>query len=402
MKIVRSPHSSLRAATAESAFLRIRLAEAEAMLRAIRSGEVDAVVVAGKTGPQVFTLEGAGDTYRVLIESMNEGALTLTTGKVILYANQCFARMVRLPLEQVAGGSFRRFLSEADRVVLRSLIKRRVKKGGKVQVSLHAGDGSETPVQISVCPLDANDSGEETIGMVVTDLTEARRTEGLLRALTQRVVEAQESERARVAMELHDNITQLLCAVLIRSQTLADSLSAKDGPARKEALKFREMLGHAAGEVERISQNLRPSALEHLGLAALMNDTGRVFAERTGVSVKLACVELTMRMPAVVELALYRILQEALNNVERHARAHYVAVSLRRGRGFVELVIQDDGIGIKPGVYPTGQSCGICLGLIGMRERANYVGGVLKVRAGPRGGTTVEVCIPWPSAVAEV
>ncbi len=81
---------------------------------------MDTVVVAGKKGPQVFTLQGAEHAYRVLIESMNEGALTLTADKMILYANQCFARMVKCPLEQVMGSSFRRFLSAADRAALRA------------------------------------------------------------------------------------------------------------------------------------------------------------------------------------------------------------------------------------------------------------------------------------------
>ena len=184
------------------------------------------------------------------------------------------------------------------------------------------------PAQISIRPLAKNGFNRATIGMVVTDLTEARRTEELLRALTHRVVQVQEAERGRVALELHDNITQLLCAMLFRSQALADKLSARDGPAKSEAMKLREMLGQTAEEVERISRNLRPSVLDQLGLVAVLRDTSTEFAERTGVSVKLACVELTARLPADTELALYRILQEALKNVEKHARARHVTVRL--------------------------------------------------------------------------
>ena len=115
-------------------------------------------------------------------------------------------------------------------------------------------------------------------------MTEARRNEEMLRALTHRVVQAQEAERGRVALELHDNITQLLCAILVRCQALADKLSARDGPARREAMKLREMLGQTAEEVERISRNLRPSVLDELGLVAVLRDTSTEFAERTGVS----------------------------------------------------------------------------------------------------------------------
>src|SRR5476649_1590489 len=103
-------------------------------------------MVAGKQGPQVFMLDGAEHAYRVLIESMNEGAVTLTADKMILYANQCFAKMVKCPLEQVIGGSFRRFLSLEDRATLRPLVRRPGKSGSKIQVLLIAGDGSQMPV----------------------------------------------------------------------------------------------------------------------------------------------------------------------------------------------------------------------------------------------------------------
>ena len=109
MKTTRRKTLVRPAASRELARLQARLAEAEATLTAIRGGEVDAVMGTGKQGAQVFSLSGAEHVYRVLIESMNEGALTLTGDKMILYANACFARMVKCPLEQVAGGSFRRF-----------------------------------------------------------------------------------------------------------------------------------------------------------------------------------------------------------------------------------------------------------------------------------------------------
>jgi PAS domain S-box-containing protein len=214
---------------------------------------------------------------------MNEGALTLTADKTILYANECFARMVKSPLEQVIGNSLRRFLSDADRAMLRPLLKRADKSGSKIQVLLNAGDGSQMPVQISIRPLAKNDINSATISMVVTDMTEARRNEEMLRTLTHHVIQAQEAERGRVALELHDNITQLLCAVLIRSQALADKLPVSVGPAKDEAIKLREMLGETAQEVERISRNLRPGVLEQLGLFEVLRSTSTEFEKRTGV-----------------------------------------------------------------------------------------------------------------------
>ncbi|MDI1250308.1 MAG: PAS domain-containing protein [Lacunisphaera sp.] len=372
-----------------------RLAEAVETLRAIRAGEVDALVGTGRRGDRVFTLEGAEHAYRVLIESMNEGALTLSGDKVILYANQCFARLVKCPLKEVIGGSFRRFLSAKDQGTLRPLMKRAARTGTQLQMQLKAADDSIIPVQLSIRELAQGDTEHVIIGMVVTDMTEARRSEELLRALAQRVVQVQEAERGRVALELHDHITQQLCAVLFSSQALVDKLSAGEGPAKREAVKLRTMLGQTAEEVERISRSLRPSALEHLGLAEVLRDTGTEFAARTGLAVQLDCGQFAERLPADAELAFYRILQEALSNVERHARARHVTVRLRQLGAYVELAINDDGIGFNAVQHAARRNGKEVLGLLGMHERAAYVGGVVTVKSGRRAGTEVVMRLPF-------
>jgi PAS domain S-box-containing protein len=388
-------HPEASGPSRELARLRARLAEAEETLRAIRTGEADTMVVAGKEGPQVFTLQGAEHAYRVLIESMNEGALTLTADKMILYANQCFARMVKCPLEQVMGASLRRFLSAEDQATLRPLMKRADKSGSKIQVLLHAGDGSKMPVQISIRPLAKNGFNRAAIGMVVTDMVEARRNEEMLRALTHRVVQVQEAERGRVALELHDNITQLLCAIVARWATLANKLPAREKASRGEVMKLSEMLGRTVEEVQRIARNLRPSILDELGLVPALRATCAEFAHRTGVSLRLACKPLTARLPAEGELALYRILQKALENVEKHARARHVTVSLRQ-RAFVQLTINDDGVGFDPEHHEARRKGKGGLGLLSMRERATYVGGVFKIKSVRGTGTVIEVLIPLP------
>jgi PAS domain S-box-containing protein len=374
--------------------LRVRLAEAEETLRAIRTGEVDTLMVAGQQGPRVFTLQGAEHAYRVLIESMNEGALTVTADKMILYANQCFARMVNCPLEQVIGGSLRRFLSTADRATLRPLLRQTRPVGCKIQMVLNVLGGTRLPVQISIRPLARNGFKGVTIGLVVTDLTESRRSEELLRDLSHRLIQAQEAERGRVALELHDNITQLLCAVLVRCQTLAGQLPAGARSARAEAGKLQDLLGLTANEVERISRNLRPSVLEDLGLVAVLRDTSREFGERTGVPLKLACVHLAVRLSPDIELTLYRILQEALKNIEQHARARQVRVLLTKTAQGVQLVIRDDGIGFDPNHPPVSRPGRVGVGLLGMRERAVYVGGTLAVKSARRAGTEIKIRIP--------
>jgi PAS domain S-box-containing protein len=327
---------------------------------------------------------------------MNEGALTLTSDKQILYANRRFAGMVHYPLEQVIGGSFRRFLSHDDRGTLKQLLRQAKKAGAKFQAQLHARDGSQMPVQISVRPLAVRGDDGATVGMVVTDMTESRRTEEALQGLSHRLVQAQEAERGRVALELHDHITQLLCGVVLRSQALVNTLSTHDGPSQREAGKLSEMLGNTVEEVERISRHLRPSALDHLGLAAVLRSAGKEFTDRTGIAIKLGPVRLQARLPADTELTLYRIFQEALSNVERHAHAHQLTVLLRREATSVVLSIHDDGIGFDTGQRPKAKRRKRGLGLLSMRERARHVGGTLDVTSTRSTGTRIVVRVPLP------
>jgi signal transduction histidine kinase len=227
-------------------------------------------------------------------------------------------------------------------------------------------------------------------------MTEARRSEERLRTLTSRVVQAQEAERGHLAHELHDTVTQMLCAVLVRSHSLVDKLPARNLPAKLEAKKLQEIIRGTIEEVDRISRNLRPSVLDELGLVAGLHNTSTEFANRTGVSVNLVCVDLAVRLPADTELALYRILQEALQNVEKHAKARNVTVHLTKPGDFVHLTVHDDGIGFNPDHHPVRQAGGGGFGILGMRERAAYVGGLLIVKSIRRTGTEIEIRIPLP------
>lgn len=395
MRTSHSSRSDRPAAIAQIAELRNRLAEAEATLDAICRGEVDAVLGTDGQVPPIYTLTGADHAYRVLIESMNEGALTLAADKVILYANRCFAEMVGLPLEQVIGSSFRRFLSADDRLLLRALLERAAKTGDKRQVLLTAANGRRIPVLVSIHPLVKSDAPGPAFTMVVTDMTEARRTEELLRGFSHRLVQALEDERGQVARELHDNVTQVLCAIGFRGQALADALAASAPSTRTELLRLCAVIGRTAKRVERISRNLRPSVLRELGLVAVLRQTGAKLATRTGVSIDVTDAPSDLVLHPDAELAFYRIFQEGLRNVEKHARARHVTVGLRRIGAFVELTIHDDGIGFVPDHQrPDKRRTKHRFGLVGMRERAASVGGAFEIESAVGRGTVVRVRIP--------
>lgn len=381
-------------ASDELAQLRERLAEAHAALRAIRRGEVDAVVVESKVGPRVYTLDGAEFDYRVLIESMNEGALVLTRSTVILYANTHFARMVERPLAQLMGSSLNNLLSTAHQVALRRLVSRTGTVGATAEVDLRLPRGVPVPARVSIRRLPGTAGKNLSFGMVVSDMSAFHEREDLLRRFSRRLMHVQETERVQIATDLGDNIAQLLCAILVRCQLLVGRLPIHESAFRKETVGFAKLLRATADKVHRISSKLRPHGLEILGLVAALRGLAAESADRMGVSIEMNCARMTTRLPAGAELALYRILQEALRNVEQHAQARHVTVTLRRRGPVVQLYVKDDGIGFDANDRRAEGVRARAFGLLGMRERAAAVGGALEVKSGTSTGTEVRLSVP--------
>jgi PAS domain S-box-containing protein len=164
----------------ENEDLRSRLREVEDTLSAIRSGEVDAVVVSGPEGEQVYTLRGVDYTYRRLIEEMNEGAVSLAAAGHILYCNNCFARMLKRPLEKVLGSSIYSYIAPANLSMFKALIEQGWQGSAAEELTLSADDGSQVPVYLSFRAIQLED--ESVLCMVATDLTEQKRTEEVVAA----------------------------------------------------------------------------------------------------------------------------------------------------------------------------------------------------------------------------
>jgi PAS domain S-box-containing protein len=320
-------------------------------------------------------------------------ALTLTARAVILYANQPFARMLKRPLGRIMGTPFQRLVSSEDRAALRALLKRTARSGSRLQVSLLVSDGSRLPVQISIRALPKSDSGRARLGMIVTDMTDTVRSQEMLRVLSHRLVQAQEFERGRVAFELTDNITQSLVVILLHLQTLVETMPADAWPSRGEMVKLTEQLSGIAQEVERLSRSLRPSVLRNLGLVAALRAGSEEWEKRTGVPVKIALTKLDPLPPPETKLALYRIFEEALRNVEKHARARLVSVRLTQQGTFAQLAIKDDGIGFDPDHIRAKRKGADGLGLLRMRERAGFLGAGLTIKSARHAGTEVKVRI---------
>ena len=202
-----------------------------------------------------------------------------------------------------------------------------------------------------------------------------------------RVVEAQELERRRLARELHDETGQALTSILLGLKALEERMA--DPASRAAAEELRELVVSTLQDVRRLAVELRPSALDDFGLVAALERLTSSFTEQTGISVDFQTALADERLPEEVETALYRIVQESLTNVVKHARARRVSILLAQKGGTVKAVVEDDGRGFEP----AGQT-GDGYGLVGMRERLALLGGRLQVESGRDAGTTIAAEVP--------
>jgi len=222
-------------------------------------------------------------------------------------------------------------------------------------------------------------------------LDELERGQGRLRELTTQVIEAQEAERQRIARELHDDTAQILFAQLLSVSALK---SSPHEAVRQTAESLETLTVEAIEGVRRLALELRPPALDDLGVREALGDLAQRFSENTGVQVDLEVTGSRDRLAPEVELVLYRVAQEAMTNVVKHAKATRARIALARWPDRVDLSVDDNGIGIDPAVNRTRDSRGLGLGLFGMEERVVLVGGTLAIRSLVPTGTRIAVSLP--------
>ena len=226
------------------------------------------------------------------------------------------------------------------------------------------------------------------------NLRERRLADAKLKELTQRIVDTQEEERGRVARELHDSISQILVGVRYALELAQKRLRAGDVRARDNLNKGIDGLNSAIQEVRRISHDLRPGVLDDLGLGPALQALTQEFSQRTGINTELETVVFRNRLDAESKIALFRIAQEALTNIERHAGAKEVSIKLFGHKKGATLRIADDGCGLDGNKGGTSsQSPHSGLGLRNMQERVEQLDGVLRV-VGTREGTVIEAQVP--------
>jgi signal transduction histidine kinase len=229
-------------------------------------------------------------------------------------------------------------------------------------------------------------------GSTAPEALQAQAQARQLTELAQHLQSAREDERARLARDLHDELGALLTAAQLDAARLRARLLATTPPATEALACLDSLVASLDGVItlkRSITEDLRPSSLSHLGLATTLHTLAREFGLRSGLRLHLALAEAGVPLTPTAELAAYRVAQEALSNIARHAQARQLWLTLRRQGGRVVLTVRDDGRGFEPAEVPARRH-----GLLGMRFRAEAEGGRLTLRAAPGQGTRLTLSLP--------
>lgn len=211
-----------------------------------------------------------------------------------------------------------------------------------------------------------------------------------MQQLSRQILQAQEEERHRLAHELHDEAAQALTSLLVHLRLLERAHDPEK--AQQQIQELRDLTACALEDVRRVALDLRPTILDDLGLGPALEWRVDEFTEISGVHTHIQIDGLEQRLPPEIELVFYRVGQESLNNIARHAQAQNVSLLLCRANGQISLEITDDGVGFNPGQTPADSPRG--LGLLGMRERMAMINGTFTIESAPGRGTRIVAVAP--------
>jgi PAS domain S-box-containing protein len=337
------------------------LVESEERLRAILDTAIEGIITINEGGK---------------IESVNAA-----TEQIFGYrADEMIDRSVVLLMPSVVNDA-----SERVRTLLPKMI------GTGREAKGRRKDGSEFPIELIVNEIVLDQ--RRVFTAFVRDATERKQAERTAREFGGRLLRAQEAERARLARELHDDITQRLARLAIDAGRVA--VDGTNGVARDATLaEVRDGLVRLSEDVHSLSYKLHPALLEDLGLTDALKAECEQFSRKESISVEAKLAGLPAIIPQDIGLCLFRVAQEALRNVARHAQARSAKVAIRGLDGGLQLAVSDTGIGFDRSQQRHRPS----LGLASMQERVRLLGGELDIESEPGHGTTIVAWVPLPSA----
>lgn len=352
--------------------------------------------------PQGGAGRGAGTAAQLeaIFRSAMDAIVTVDESQTVVMFNAAAERIFGCPATEVIGAPLERFIPERFRATHRSHIEQFGRTGtttrmmsGAVLYGLRAS-GEEFPLDASISQVTV--AGERLYTVILRDVSERERAQEALedsyrefRELAGMMNEAREAERTRIARELHDELAQLLTALKMDVSWLTARLPADQQSLAARGEKMKTLVDATVASVRRISTDLRPVMLDDLGLLPSIEHLLHSLSERAGVVVSLDAPAGGCEFPEPLATSIYRMVQEALTNVARHARATEVRMVCGVENGILRLRVADNGVGL-PATPPARRS----FGLMGIRERAQTLGGAARIESPATGGTVVEITIP--------
>ena len=336
------------------------------------------------------------------IFELSPNAVWIAEGERIVYVNRaCMALFAATSREELVGRSIYALLHPESRAVVQQEVRRTLETGAALPL-LHERierlDGKVRDVEIALASLP--DHGQTTLQMVISDVTQRKReaselarSRQALRGLSERLVEAREDERRRIARELHDDLGQRLTALKMGLASLQAGLTTQ--AEKGSIVAMLELLDETVASVRRIAADLRPLMLDDLGLYAAIEWLARDASRRMGIEVTVRLGEGDPPLDERASITLYRMVQEALTNVARHAHATEAHIEIRHLGDTLLLAVRDNGVGFSESVLHKEGS----FGLMGIHERAFMLGGQMEVDNPPGGGGRLTVRLPLARAV---
>jgi len=341
-------------------------------------------------------LQESEKSYRELFEVALDAIWVNDTKGNILKANKAAEKLTGLSSEELAQSNIKTFLGEDGLRSAKDISRRLLKDETLAQPyeqRLTRRDGTEATVMLTTSPI-LSDGRLVAFQNIARDITEQKRLQENLRFYLQEITRAQEEERRRIARELHDSTVQTLIALLHQLENLLGDKAALPVREAKALWGFYEAIRDVVREVRRFSRDLRPSILDDLGLLPALEWLTGELTKEYGVETRLKVTGSECRFSPEAELILFRIVQEALRNIAKHAQASRAEVKVEFDKHRVRATISDNGIGFElpqslGDLVQTGK-----LGLAGMQERIQLLGGSLRLKPEVGKGTTIVADVP--------
>ena len=341
-----------------------------------------------------------------IVESAMDAIITVDEQQRIVQFNAAAERVFLWPRAAVIGRALEMLIPQRFHQAHKGHIERFAttavtSRGMGAQTVLYGvrADGAEFPIEASISQ--HVESDKQLFTAILRDVTARVRSEEALRESQQEIQslalaasQAREQEKRRIARELHDELGQSLTALKMDVGSLHAILAGSSEPLARKLDSMQQLLDSTVAAARRISSDLRPMMLDDLGLTAAADWLVQNFTTRTGVPCELIlAAEADLDLPDPYSTAVFRVLQESLTNVSKHAAATQVEVTIERAGDDVTLTVHDNGCGMAPGSLAKAGS----FGLTGVRERAYLLGGTLRIDSVPGDGTLVEFRIPLRS-----